>query len=115
MGRASAKWSWSKVSTIHGVHDGGAAACAGETYSHRYRFHASSGDSLNERCIGLVWCSNCRDYSGSLVFVPQHEHFPDLLADLPRPERERLVRSEVRLLDYLDRLVRRGLWPTSQP
>ncbi|MGW1453260.1 hypothetical protein ACWCO3_34275, partial [Micromonospora sp. NPDC002411] len=29
----------------------------------------------------------------------------DPLADLPMPERERLVRSEVKLLDYLDRLA----------
>ncbi|WP_433345474.1 hypothetical protein [Micromonospora sp. CA-111912] len=50
-----------------------------------------------------------------MVFVPRNERLPDLLADLPTPERERLVRSEVKLLDYLDRLVRRGSWPTRKP
>jgi hypothetical protein len=39
---------------------------------------------------------------------------PDQLADLPKPERERVARSELKLLDYLDRLVRRGSWPTRQ-
>ncbi|MFI6263201.1 hypothetical protein [Micromonospora sp. NPDC051006] len=50
-----------------------------------------------------------------MVFVPRNERLSDLLADLPTPERERLARSEVKLLDHLDRLVRRGTCPTGQP
>lgn len=111
MGHRSARWAWSKVSTIHGVHDGDAVACSGEIYSYRYRFYAPS-DSFYERCIDLAWCSICREYSGSMVLVPRNERLPDLLADLPTPEPERLAHSEVKLLDYLDHLVRRGSWPT---
>lgn len=115
MGRRSARWAWSKVSTIHTSRDGtDAIACDGDIYSYSYRFYAPSNSSY-ERCVGLAWCSTCREYSGAMVFVPQSEHLPDLLADLPTPERERLVRSEVKLLDYLDRLVRRGTWPLRQP
>lgn len=69
-------------------------------------------DRFYERCVGLVWCSTCREYSSPMVFVPRNEHLRDLLADLPMPGRERLARSEVKLLDYLERLVRRGIWPT---
>ncbi|MGW3892327.1 hypothetical protein ACWD69_26905 [Micromonospora chokoriensis] len=50
-----------------------------------------------------------------MVIVPRNEDLWDPLADLPTPERERLVRSEVKLLDNLDRLVRRGIRPTRQP
>jgi hypothetical protein len=114
MGHRSTRWAWSKVNTIHGVRDGGAAACVGAIYSYRYRCHAPS-DSSYERCVGLAWCSSCREYSGSMVFVPRQERLPDLLADLPTAERGRLIRSEVRLLDYLDRLVRRGSWPIRPP
>jgi hypothetical protein len=49
-----------------------------------------------------------------MVFVPRSKRLSDLLADLPASERERLKRSEVKLLDYLDRLVRRGTWPNHQ-
>jgi hypothetical protein len=49
-----------------------------------------------------------------MVSVPRGEHLVDLLAGLPELERERLARSEVKLLDYLDRLARRGLWPNDQ-
>jgi hypothetical protein len=104
----------SKVSTIHGARAGSADACAGEIYSYRYRFYAPS-DSLYERCVGLAWCSSCREYSGTMVFVPKDERVPDLLAEMPASERERLFRSEVKLLDHLDRLVRRGSWPGRQP
>jgi hypothetical protein len=88
--------------------------CDGAIYSYQYRFYPPS-DSSYERCIGLTWCSVCREYSGAMVFVPRSELLPDLLADLPAPERERLERSEVKLLDYLDRLVRRGTRPKRQP
>jgi hypothetical protein len=114
MGHRSTRWAWSKVSTIHGVRDEGAVACRGEIYSYSYRWYAPS-DSLYERCVGLAWCSSCREYSGSMVFVPRHERLPDLPADLPTAERRTLIRNEVRLLDYLDRLVRRGSWSMRRP
>jgi hypothetical protein len=114
MGHRSARWAWSKVSRIHGVPGGDAVACAGEISSYMYRFYAPS-DRFYERCVGLAWCSICREYSSAMVFVPRNEHLRDLLANLPRHERERLAHSEVKLLDYLDRLVRRGIWPTRQP
>jgi hypothetical protein len=82
-------------------------------YSYRYRVYPPS-DSLFERCVGLAWCATCREYSGAMVSVPRGEHLVDLLAGLPELERERLARSEVKLLDYLDRLARRGLWPNDQ-
>lgn len=83
-------------------------------YLYRYRVYPPSDGSF-ERCIGLAWCSTCREYSGAMVSVPRGEHLPDLLAGLPESERERLARSEVKLLNYLDRLVRRGMWPNQQP
>ncbi len=83
-------------------------------YSYRYRVHPPPDDSF-ERCIGLAWCSTCREYSGAMVSVPHGEHLPDPLVGLSGLERERLTRSEVKLLEHLDRLVRRGLWPNHQP
>jgi hypothetical protein len=50
-----------------------------------------------------------------MVFVPRGEHLPDPLVGLLESERERLTRSEVKLLNYLDRLARRGMWPNHQP
>ncbi|MEJ3746377.1 hypothetical protein WEI85_24190 [Actinomycetes bacterium KLBMP 9797] len=114
MGHRSAGWAWSKVSTVHGVRDEDAVVCDGDIYSYRYRFYAPS-DRFYERCIGLAWCTICREYSGAMVFVPRSERLPDLLAELPTPERERLACSELKLLDYLDRLVRQGSWPTRRP
>jgi hypothetical protein len=46
-----------------------------------------------------------------MVYVPRAERLPHLLAGLPAPERERLGRGGVKLLDYLDRLARQGEWP----
>jgi hypothetical protein len=113
MGRNAAGWTWSKVSTIHEHAPAHGGACEGEIHSYRYRYHAPS-DSSYVRCIGLAWCSTCREYSGAMVYVPRGEHLTDLLADLPAAEQQRLARSEVKLLDYLDRLARRGAWPPSQ-
>jgi hypothetical protein len=108
MGRRSASWAWSKVSEVHGVRE--ADACTGEIYSYRYRVYPPSHNS-HERCIGLAWCSTCREYSGAMVFVPRNESLPDPPVDLPTTEHENLARNEVKLLDYLDRVVRRGSWP----
>jgi hypothetical protein len=112
MGGRAARWRWSKVTTIHETRRGYGGACKGEIRPYRYLCYAPS-DSSYERCIGLAWCSTCREYSGAMVFVPRGEHLTNLLADLPAPERERLARSEVKLVDYLDRLARRGAWPPS--
>lgn len=59
-----------------------------------------------ERCIGLAWCSGCRIYFGSMVHVPRKEVLVDALAPLPPEERERLSRSETRLIEFLDRETR---------
>jgi hypothetical protein len=99
---------------IHEIHSPRGAVCEGEIRSYRYRYYPPS-DRFYERCIGLAWCSSCREYSGAMVRVPRAEQIPDLLAGLPTPERERLQHSEVKLLDYLDRLARRGAWPASRP
>lgn len=85
-------------------------ACDGEVRSYRFRRYAPS-DSSYERCIGLAWCSTCREYSGAMVYVPRDEHLTDALADLPVVDRKRLARSELKLLDYLDHLARRVAWP----
>jgi hypothetical protein len=61
-----------------------------------------------ERCIGLAWCSTRRTSTGNMVFVPRDEVLVDALAGLASHERDTLARSEVRLLDHLDRLVRKG-------
>jgi hypothetical protein len=57
-----------------------------------------------ERCVGLAWCPGCRIYSGALVHIPRTRVLDDALASLPADERDRLRRSEVKLVDYLDRL-----------
>jgi hypothetical protein len=93
------------VSTIH--HGG---SCGGELRTHRYRCYPPSDRSYG-RCISLTWCAICREYSGAMTHVPRTEDLPDPLAALPPAERERLYRGEVRLLDHLDRIARRGLWP----
>ncbi|MBB4796162.1 hypothetical protein [Streptomyces nodosus] len=59
-----------------------------------------------ERCIGLAWCSTCRIYSGNMVYVPRKRVLVDLLASLPAEQRERLLRSATRLIDFLDRQAR---------
>ncbi|MFF6839889.1 hypothetical protein ACFY8X_13995 [Streptomyces tanashiensis] len=56
-----------------------------------------------ERCIGLAWCSGCRIFTGSMVQVPRKRELVDALASLGSGQRERLERSEARLIDFLDR------------
>ena len=56
-----------------------------------------------ERCIGLAWCSGCRIYSGNMVYVHRKRVLVDALAALPSEQRERLLRSETKLIDFLDR------------
>jgi hypothetical protein len=104
------RWTWSKVSAVHEIRPSHGGACDGEIRSYKFRHYAPSDNSY-ERCIGLAWCSTCREYSGGMVYVPRGEHLTDALADLPAVRRNRLARGEVKLLDYLDRLARRGVWP----
>jgi hypothetical protein len=61
-----------------------------------------------ERCIGFAWCSTCRIYSGSMVHIPRKRVLVDALASLHPEERERLVRSETRLVEFLNHRLRGG-------
>src|SRR5262249_27081949 len=81
-------------------------------FSYCYRYHEPAS-TMYERCVGLSWCWVCRCYNGAMVYIPRGRPLWDALAEVPDRERERLSRSEVKLLDHLDRLVRRGLWPTT--
>ena len=114
MGRRPARWAWSKVRTVHGARPQDTVACDGGIYTYQYRLYPPTG-ALCERCVGLAWCSTCREYTADMVFVPREERLPDPLAGLPASERKRLERSEIKLLDFVDRLVRRGAWPKRQP
>jgi hypothetical protein len=81
------------------------AACGTPVRSYQYRFHPPES-SMFERCIGLAWCSSCRIYSGNMVHVPRKRVLVDALAPLPREQRERISRSETRLVESLDRQAR---------
>ncbi|MCF3135703.1 hypothetical protein [Streptomyces olivochromogenes] len=80
-------------------------ACRTPVRSYEYRFYPPESDMF-ERCVGLAWCSGCRIYSGNMVYVPRKRVLVDALAALPGEQRERLVRSEVKLIDFLDRRTR---------
>jgi hypothetical protein len=56
-----------------------------------------------ERCVGLAWCLGCRVYMGTMVHVPRERVLVDALASLPRAQRERLERSEIKLIEFLAR------------
>ncbi|GIF22433.1 hypothetical protein Ate02nite_51630 [Paractinoplanes tereljensis] len=113
VGRRAAGWTWTKVSVVHGAQVEDRVPCNGDLRSYRYRIYAST-DRAYTRCIGLTWCSACREYSGTMVYVARGVNLMNRLAGLPALEREKLLRSEVKLLDYLDRLARRGSWPTGR-
>jgi hypothetical protein len=49
-----------------------------------------------------------------MVHVPVGEILPDPLAGLTDDERSKLTRSEHRMLDHLDRLIRQAKWPPAQ-
>lgn len=59
-----------------------------------------------ERCIALAWCSGCRIYSSDLVYIPRKRVLVDAVASLSPEQRERLLRSETRLIAFLDRQTR---------
>jgi hypothetical protein len=108
------RWRWSKVSVIHRpqASTSRTSSCPGQIQSYNYRYYEPQS-SRYERCIGLSWCSACRSYTATMVYISRRETLWDALAELPHHERERISRSEVRLLDYLDRLQRLGRWPTA--
>ncbi|WP_327733126.1 hypothetical protein OG749_03910 [Streptomyces nojiriensis] len=83
------------------------AACGTPVRSYQYRFYPPES-ALFERCIGFAWCSGCRIYSGNMVHVPRKRVLVDALAPLPREQRERIARSETRLIEFLDRRLRDG-------
>jgi hypothetical protein len=114
MGESAARWRWSKVSMMHRPEPGTpqTSSCTGEILSYNYRYYEPESGSY-ERCVALSWCPVCRSYTGATVYIPRDRTLWDALAELPDHERERLSHSEVKLLDYLDRLLRRGRWPTA--
>lgn len=77
------------------------AACGTPIRSYQYRFHPP-GSTMFERCVGLAWCSSCRIYCSNLVHIPRQRVLVDALASLPLELRERLLRSEARLIKFLD-------------
>ena len=105
------KWTWTKVSELHRADDG--PACDGPVHSYVYR-HYPAGSANRERCIGLAWCSTCRDYVGTMVYVPRSQELDNPFAALGRDEQRDLHVNERRLIDRLDRMIRRGDWtPTA--
>jgi hypothetical protein len=101
------KWTWTKVSELHPADD--ERTCDGPLYSYVYR-HYPAGSASYERCIGLAWCSICRDYTGAMVRVPRTEALDNPFAGLSLDEQRDLHMNERRLIDRLDRMIRRGEW-----
>ncbi|MFC9734130.1 hypothetical protein ACFWEO_07910 [Streptomyces roseolus] len=87
------------------------AACGTDVRSYQFRVHPPES-SVFERCVGLAWCSGCRVYCGAMVHVPRTRVLVDALASLPEDEAARLRRSEVKLVEYLERQGRRRSWST---
>ncbi|WP_420078335.1 hypothetical protein ACN6AT_02990 [Streptomyces sp. JL4002] len=95
--------------------DGGGSVCVDcgtATRTYQYRVYPP-GSPHHARCIGLAWCSDCRVYSGTMVHVPPERVLDDALAALPQDRRERTLRSETRLIQYLDKAYRPGTLPGS--
>ncbi|KUH40645.1 hypothetical protein ATE80_00110 [Streptomyces kanasensis] len=95
---------WRKSGTWETVPDGDrriCATCGTAVRSYRHRFHPPASPAF-ERCVALAWCSRCRVYSGAMAHVPRDQVLVDVLAPLPAERRERLERSETRLIEYLD-------------
>ncbi|WP_426368397.1 hypothetical protein [Streptomyces sp. E-08] len=90
------------------------AACGTSVRSYQYRYHPPES-SLFERCIGFAWCSGCRIFRGSMVYVPRKRVLVDALASLPDDQRERLEGSEPALIEFLDRRARREAAPRRRP
>lgn len=109
------RWQWIKVARVHWTDDDRAKdrpSCDGAVYSHAHRTYEPESASY-ERCISLEWCGSCRTYSGAMVHIPRDRASDDPL-DLGNGENRMLRNSEVRVVDDLDRLVRRGAWLPTQ-
>ncbi|AWW35719.1 hypothetical protein DN051_02820 [Streptomyces cadmiisoli] len=78
------------------------AACGTAVRSYRFRFHPPES-SLFERAVALAWCPGCRIYSGAMVHVPRTVVLADALTSLSPVQRERLLRKEAALIDFLNR------------
>ena len=105
------RWRWTKVGALDTVPDGdryACAACRTPVRSYQHRCHPPESP-LYERCVGLAWCPDCRTYTADLVHVPRQRTLTDALAALPEDRRERIARSETRLIDFLNREAR-GTW-----
>ncbi|MFI5766407.1 hypothetical protein ACIA8F_36430 [Streptomyces sp. NPDC051563] len=81
------------------------ATCGTAVCSYPYRFHPPES-AMFERCIGLAWCSPCRIYGANVVHVPRQRLLVDDFSALPSEQRDRVLRSETRVIEYLDRLAR---------
>lgn len=101
-----AQYRWRKVYAVHGE-DTGRADCAGELRSYTYRYYKPES-AMYERCVGLAWCSQCRHWQGNMVHVPRAVELADPLAEISVDEREKLLRSEYKLVRHLDRIDRRN-------
>jgi hypothetical protein len=103
--RARSPSHWRKVGTWDTVAEGDrrtCVTCGTAVRSYRYRIHPPES-AMFERCAGLAWCSRGRVYVGTMVHVLRTQGLTDALAALPREQREPLVRSEARLVEFLDR------------
>ncbi len=92
-----------KVGSFETRFDGGQRVCAVcGSLVRGYRLHPVESE-FYERCIGFAWCSGCKIYTGNMVHVRRDERLVDALAGIPFGQREQLLRSETKLIDYLAR------------
>ncbi len=77
------KWNWTKVFELHRGDDG--PPCQGPIYSYVYR-HYPAESTNSERCIGLAWCTTCRDYTATMVHVPGAQKLDNPFATLAPDE-----------------------------
>ncbi|GLW33110.1 hypothetical protein Areg01_60480 [Actinoplanes regularis] len=108
-GGQSGRWAWKGVFAVHHRSGDVPSSCTGRIYQYTYRLHAPE-DSRYERCLGMSWCSLCREFSENVGFVSRDTVLWDALSGLEASERESLGRNSRRIREYVDRLVRRGLW-----
>ena len=101
-----ARYQWRKVDVVH-AQAAGQPGCGGEIKRYTYRFYQPESAGY-ERCVGLAWCSECRCWQATMVHVPRVRHLADRLAELGVDEREKLLRSEHKLVQHLDRIDRRN-------
>ena len=76
-------------------------ACGTEVRVYRYRFYPAESQFF-ERCVGVAWCTRCRIFDGSMVYVPRDVVLADVLGGLPLELQDQLRHSDERLVEYLD-------------